>query len=121
MKAISIDFKNKRVCIMIEGQQGTEVIPNVVKDTFTDYIPKQFRDYSSFTWNFEENLFSVNEDFDLREDAIITKENFSPKIILSMPELSEKYKEFIGLLGYEEVDTSDFLMALEEIILRGLK
>lgn len=53
MKAISLDFKNNMVCILTAGQQGTETHPDLKKVAFNSFIPEQFRDRNSFTWDFE--------------------------------------------------------------------
>ena len=60
MKSIALDFKNNMICFMTAGQQGTETNPYLKKVAFNSFIPEQFRDKNSFTWNFENETFAVN-------------------------------------------------------------
>ena len=102
MKSISLDFKNDRICIMNEGQQGTEHGEGLKKVKFNSFIPEKFREHSSFTWNFESETFAVNQDYILHPGCIMTKDCFIPEVILPMPGLKKRYEEFISILGYEE-------------------
>lgn len=104
MKSISIDFNNNMICIMTAGQQGTESNPDLKKVAFNSFIPEQFRERSSFTWNFENDTFAVNQDYELHPGCIMTKDCYVPQLIIPMPKLSKRYDEFIAILGYEEVD-----------------
>lgn len=104
MKSIALDFKNNIVCIMIEGQQGTECNFNIKKAAFNSFIPEQFRDKNSFTWNFENDTFAVNKDYELHKGCIMTKDCFIPELIIPMPKLFKRYEEFVAIMGYEEVN-----------------
>ena len=61
MNSISLDFDNNMICFMTEGQQGTESNPDLKKVAFNSFIPEEFRDRNSFTWNFENETFAVNQ------------------------------------------------------------
>lgn len=103
LNSIGIDFSNKMVCIMNSGQQGTQIVPAVKIEDFYDYIPEKYRDNTSFTWNFEDSTFTINEDYLLHPEAIMTKECFIPTVIIPMPGLGDNYKEFVARMGFEEV------------------
>lgn len=66
MKSIELDFN--------AGHQGTETNPDLKKIAFNSFIPEQFRDRNSFTWNFENETFAVNQDYELHEGYIMTKD-----------------------------------------------
>ena len=102
MKSISLDFKNNRICIMTECQQGTEHGQDMKKIKFHSFIPEKYREYDSFTWNFEAETFAVNQNYELKDGCIMTKDCFIPLVILPMHGLKKRYEEFIAILGYEE-------------------
>ena len=104
MKSIALDFKNNMICFMTAGQQGTETNPDLKKVAFNSFIPEQFRDRNSFTWNFENETFAVNQDYELHEGCIMTKDCFVPECIIPRPKLGKRYDEFVAIMGYEEVD-----------------
>ena len=107
MKSISLDFKNHTICIMKEGQKGTERNHTIKKVAFHSFIPEKYRENSSFTWDFENEKFSVNKDFTLEKGCIMTADCFIPQLIISMPGLKERYDEFVAIMGYEEVDLKE--------------
>ena len=107
MRSISIDFNNNIICIMTEGQQGTEHAVDQPKVKFNSFIPEQFRENNSFTWNFEDELFVVNKDITLKAGCIMTEEDFVPHLIVPMPGLGKRYDEFIAIMGYEESSLLD--------------
>lgn len=125
MKSISIDFINHRVCIMTDGQQGTQIDTSVSdKSKFKDMFPnKELMDESdSFTWNFENNLFAVNENYVMsgKPNEIMTEDCFIPKKIISFPGLSDQYEKMLSLMEYEEVkwtedDFKDFPDEIKEL------
>lgn len=104
MKSIAVDFNNNMICIMKEEQQGTERATDLKKESFNSFIPEKHRDNSSFTWNFENETFSVNQNYVRPAGCIMTKDCFIPEMIIPMPGLKKRYNEFIAILGYEEVD-----------------
>lgn len=63
MKSIGIDFSNRMLCIMTEGQQGTERAIEELSDIskFYCFIPEKYRNHTSYTWNFEDETFSVEQ------------------------------------------------------------
>lgn len=104
MKSISLDFNNNMICFMTDGQQGTEQNFDIKKLAFNSFIPEKHRDYNSFTWNFENDTFAVNQDYVLQDGCIMTKDCFIPRFIIPMKGLHKRYNEFIAIMGYEEVD-----------------
>ena len=50
---------------MTDGQQGTEHGQDMKKEKFNSFIPDKFREYNSFTWNFEAETFAVNKEINL--------------------------------------------------------
>lgn len=103
MKSISLDFNNNMICFMTDGQQGTEQNPDIKKVAFHSFIPEKYRDYSSFTWNFESETFAVNQNYILHDGCIMTKDCFVPQFIIPMKGLKKRYDEFVAIMGYEEV------------------
>ena len=116
MKSISIDFENQKICIMTAGQQGTEEALGLTKEMFYPFIPEQYRDKDSFTWNFEDNTFSVNQKYQLRDGAIMTSDCFIPQFIMPMKNLEKQYEEFISIMGYEEFNMKDIADAFPDEI-----
>lgn len=111
MKSISIDFMNHIVCIMSKGQHGTEFNPDLKKVAFNSFIPPKYQDQNSFTWNFENETFAVNQDFLLHDGCIMTEDDFLPEIIIPMSGLGKRYEEFISIMNYEEVDLKEEMPA----------
>lgn len=109
MKSIGIDFSNKRICIMTEGQQGTERATEELSDKskFDGFIPEQYRNHTSYTWNFDDETFAVNQDYQLVEGAIMTEGCFVPTVIVPMPGLNKRWNEMTNLLGYEEINLKE--------------
>lgn len=103
MKSIALDFNNRKICIINSAQETTELRPDVGKNLFHSFIPAKYRDYNSFTWNFESETFSVNQDYILHEGCIMTKDCFVPQCIIPMSGLRKKYNEFIAIIGCEEL------------------
>lgn len=103
MKSISIDFKNDRICIMSAGQQGVEH-SLFRKEDFLSFIPEKWQDQNSFTWNFEDEMFAVNQEYELVNGAIMSSDCFVPILIISMPGLAARYDTFVEIMGYEEVN-----------------
>lgn len=116
MKSLAIDFTNKSLCIMNNGQEGTQYC-DVSKDALLKFIPERYRNYTSFTWNFENETLSMNQEYKLSENAIkrgaiITKDCFIPECIVPMPGLSSHYNEFLEILDLEEISGKDLLSEL---------
>lgn len=101
---------------MTKGQQGTEYYPDMKKVAFSSFIPELYRSCNSFTWNFEDETFSVNQDYILHDGCIMTEECFIPQHIVPMQGLNQRYDEFLAILGYEEVN----LVEEMPIMLRAL-
>lgn len=112
MKSISIDFKNHIMCIMTDGQQGTEYCPNIKKEDLQEFFPeKKYMEYASFTWNFNDECFAVNQEHKMFPGSIMTHEDFLPEIIIPYYGIRKKYKEFIKRIGIEECRTEDIFPA----------
>lgn len=106
MKSISIDFKNDRVCIMSAGQQGVEH-SSFKKEEFLSFIPEKWQTNNSFTWNFENEMFAVNQEYELVDGAIMTSDCFVPVLMIPMPGLAARYDTFVEIMGYEEVNLKE--------------
>lgn len=83
MKAIAIDFKNCCICLMLDGQQGTEINLEINnKQKFISMFPSEelMNSSSSFTWNFEDEIFAVNKEYikSGNPNEIMTKDCFIP-------------------------------------------
>lgn len=119
MKSIAIDFKNKIIGLMLDDQKGTEYVKTLDKSKFTDVFPSLeiMNSSSSFTWNFEDNIFAVNKEYDLHPDEIMTTDCFIPLRFFTVPGLNNKYNKMLELLGYEETEwtADDFKDFPEEI------
>ena len=107
MKTIAIDFKNCCICLMLDGQQGTEIHLEINnKQKFISMFPSEelMNSSSSFTWNFEDEIFAVNKEYikSGNPNEIMTKDCFIPIKIITYPGLSDKYNEMLSLIGYEE-------------------
>jgi len=107
LKSIAMDFKNNIICIMTEGQQGTEYNPHIEKTTFEKFIPEKYQEYDSFTWNFQSETLAVNQEFIMRDGCIMTKENFVPQFIVPFHGLGKRFKEFIRIMEYEEFNLAE--------------
>ena len=112
MKSVAIDFSNNTICFMTDGQQGTEYLPDVEKKAMFAFIPEEYRKEDSFTWDFEDGMFSVNRRISLTRGELITEDSFVPAKIMPMPSLKERYSEFLNAIGYEEMNVGDILKEL---------
>lgn len=101
---------------MTAGQQGTEEAVGLTKEMFHSFIPEAYRDKESFTWNFEDNIFSVNQDYHLVDGAIMTPDSFVPQVIIPMKELKNQYEEFLSIMSYKEFDMKDIVDAFPDEI-----
>lgn len=111
MNSITLDFTNHIVCIMSQGQQGTEFNPGLRKELFKSFIPERYLEHDSFTWNFENETFVVNQGYSAQVGSIITSDHFIPRLIVPMNGLKKRYKEFLSLMDYEEINIKDELPA----------
>lgn len=106
MKRLSLDFDNKCLCIMMPGQEGTQIIPELNREDFENFIPQKYRDKSSFTWDFEAESISVNHSY-MAINNFMTKECFVPEIVEPMPKLGKRFNEFTKLLNMEPVNLAN--------------
>ena len=72
MKRLSLDFDNRCLCIMMPGQEGTQIVPELKKEDFESFIPGKYKDRSSFTWDFEAESISVNQPYKAINNFMIT-------------------------------------------------
>ena len=108
MKSITIDFTNKNICVRAKGKSGTRKFLRFDKEFLSKFFPedKYMTDYNSYTWDFDRDTFVVNQD---------KKNMFSPsgeikylpEIIVPMPKLSRRYREFISILKKAELEPLD--------------
>lgn len=108
MKSLSIDFKNKTLCIMTDSQEGTQYC-DISKEELLAYIPRKYIDYTSFTWNFENETISMNQEYKMSKEAIergsiITKDCFIAECIVPMPGLASLYSKFLKILDLEKME-----------------
>jgi len=118
MKSLSVDFKNKTLCIMVGEQIGTQYC-DVPKEKFLAYIPKKYVNYTSYTWNFENDTIAMNQEYNMSKEAIergaiITKECFVAECIVPMPGLHSLYSKFLKLLDLEEITCEELFSGLPD-------
>ena len=99
MKKVTIDFTNQVICIKARSYQETKRIEFLDKEEFAQFFPekKYMTDYNSYTWNFDTNTFIVNQDKELKTNES-GEIRFLPEVIIPMPKLSRKYREFMDLV-----------------------
>ena len=100
MKKYYLYFKNHCYGVDDEGARGTEIIPEIdisKKEYFMEFIPVEYKDECSFSWDFENNIFSVYEPYDA-VDNFVTLECFRPVLEEPMPNLSKNYEKFKQIL-----------------------
>ena len=108
MKRLAIDFDNHCLCIMMQGQQGTQIVPELDKATFDSFIPEKYKNKNSFTWDFQDETISVNQPYKAINN-FMTKECFIPEVVEPMPKLEKRFNEFIKLLNMKPVNLADEL------------
>ena len=106
MKRLALDFDNNCLCIMMEGQHGTEIISGIKREDFKSFIPEKYNDKSSFTWDFETENISVNRPYKAKNN-FMTEECFVPEIVESMPGIGKRFNEFIKILDLEPVNLAE--------------
>ena len=109
MKKLSLDFDNYCLCIMTQGQEGTEIVPGLQKEAFKSFIPEKYWDKTSFTWNFETERFIINKPYKPAAGTVITEDCFVPETVEPMPGLADRFDEFIKALNYESVNIAEEL------------
>ena len=106
MKRLSLDFDNRCLCIMMPGQEGTQIVSELKKEDFESFIPGKFKDRSSFTWDFEAESISINQPYKAINN-FMTKECFVPEVVEPMPKLGKRLNLFIKLLDLEPVNLAE--------------
>ena len=102
MKIITIDFKNKIIYIATEGEKIVKRNVELDKRDFSNCIPSKYIDYDSFSWNFLNETFAVNQDYKLLDGAEITYDSCLPQFIIPMSGLKKYFKEILKLIGEDE-------------------
>ena len=120
MKKIGVNFIEKTICFLTEGQQGTEVAFDFDTDKVKKYAPEECRTRSCLMWDFEAQTCTVCEDYcltdeDRKRGCIITKECFKARKDLVYP-CDADYNSLLVALGYEQVS---FGQMIEESELSG--
>ncbi len=100
MKKVTIDFTNNIIRISARSYQETKKLSSLDKDFIASFFPskKYLEDYNSYTWNFDLNTFVVNQEQKIDASADADSIKFLPELIVPMPKLSRKYKEFMNLI-----------------------
>ena len=107
MNQFSLNFDNNYLCIITPGQEGTEFISGLKKETFKSFIPEKYWDKASFTWDFETESITINKPYEPAPGTIITKSCFVPETVEPMPGLADRFEEFIKLLGMEQINLAE--------------
>ncbi|WP_408071841.1 hypothetical protein [Butyrivibrio sp. JL13D10] len=99
MKNVTVDFTNEIVHIRAKKYQDSIKMEAVRKEIFEPFFPKKkfMTDYNSYTWDFDSEIFIVNQD----KRTYITEDGemrYMPELIIPMPNLSRKYKEFMNIV-----------------------
>lgn len=109
MKIIGINFSENIVLLKTEGQNGTEK-KDCCKEKMLKYIPSQYYENTCFSWDFEQETITINEDYvKSNPNAIVTEEDFKACKTISMPGLKGLYDNFIKDLEYEEVNFKEYV------------
>ncbi len=99
MKNVTVDFTNHIIHIRAKKYQDSKEMDDVEKEMFSSFFPEKkfMTDYNSYTWDFESEIFIVNQD-----KRTVIKDNgemrYLPELIIPMPNLSRKYKEFMNIV-----------------------
>ena len=107
MKKVGVNFIEKTICFLTEGQQGTEGVFDLDADKVKKYAPEECKTRSCLMWDFEAHTCTVCEDYCLTDEdrkkvCIITRECFKERKDLVYP-CEADYNAFIKALGYEQI------------------
>ena len=99
MKTVTIDFTNKIIKIQAKKYQDIKKFEAFKKEVLEPFFPEKkfMTDYNSYTWDFDSNIFIVNQD--KRTAYSGTGEiRYYPELIIPVPNLSRRYKEFMNIV-----------------------
>lgn len=106
MRIVSLDFKNHIIYVAVDESERIKFEADIKKTVFSSFIPVQYyHDYDSFTWNFDNEIFAVNQNYIVKDDIIVAKECFVPQVIEPMNGLKKRFNKFVRLLEYEPEET----------------
>ncbi|WP_026492471.1 hypothetical protein [Butyrivibrio sp. XPD2002] len=99
MKTVTIDFTNNVLKIMAKKYADTREFEGLRKETLASFFPEKkfMEDYNSYTWDFDADIFIVNQD----KRKIVAESGdirYFPELIIPMPNLSRKYKDFMNIV-----------------------
>ena len=121
MKQISIDFPSKTIYFNTDSQKGTEYGGDLDKTKLESFIPDKYRQNTCFTWDFENDTFSVNEDIPTPSPDSLgpAPSAFKAVEVIPMPGLKGRHKEFLNIIDYSELSVAE-IFPLEMLRLMGL-
>lgn len=107
MKKISFDFTNRMLAIETSSQAGTEGMPeHITKSSLFQFVPSEHLLHATcFTFDFENNSFSVNQDIPLlnrERGEILTIGSFVPVFSINILGLNDNFMKLCEIIGYEE-------------------
>ncbi len=99
MKKVTIDFTNHILKIMAKKYEDTRKFEDFSKETLEPFFPEKkfMTDYNSYTWDFDADIFIVNQD----KRTVVENSGdirYYPELIIPMPNLSRKYKDFMNIV-----------------------
>jgi hypothetical protein len=99
MKTVTIDFTNHVLKIMAKKYEDTRKFEGFKKEELAPFFPEKkfMEDYNSYTWDFDADIFIVNQD----KRKVISETGdirYFPELIIPMPNLSRKYKDFMNIV-----------------------
>ncbi|WP_026529155.1 hypothetical protein [Butyrivibrio sp. VCD2006] len=99
MKTVTIDFTNQILKIQAKKYEDTKKFESFEKESLAQFFPEKkfLTDYNSYTWDFDANVFIVNQD--KKKISTETGEiRYYPELIIPMPNLSRRYKDFMNIV-----------------------
>ncbi len=99
MKTVTIDFTNNVLKIVAKKYADTREFEGLRKETLASFFTEKkfMEDYNSYTWDFDADIFIVNQD----KRKVISETGdirYFPELIIPMPNLSRKYKDFMNIV-----------------------
>ena len=99
MKTVTVDFTNSIVQIKAKKYQDTKSFDSFRKEFLESFFPakKYMEDYNSYTWDFDANVFIVNQD----KRTVVTpagEYRYYPELIIPVQNLSKKYLNFMDIV-----------------------
>ena len=119
MKKIGIDFDNQLLLVLTDNTKGTQNFDVPKKIALNSFIPPEYHDRNSFTWDFEGETIAINLPDIGCPKGLAGEDSFNPEIEVSLPGLSTRYDEFLAILRLSEETVSAqeiFDFVLKELI-----